>query len=103
WLLAQHDGRDIGCALLTEHFNDDWELSYLGVVPEARGRGFGLALIRQAQWLAAQAKAPHLTLAVDAGNAPAISVYSAAGFKTQQPSSVFSRVLGPPGAFLPPR
>ena len=43
WFVVQHDGLDIGCLLATEHVeNDQWELVYMGLVPEERGRGWGL-------------------------------------------------------------
>jgi ribosomal protein S18 acetylase RimI-like enzyme len=55
-------------------------LVYLGVIPAARGHGYGLALTRHALWLARQFRRQRVVLAVDAANAPAISVYEAAGF-----------------------
>ena len=30
-----------------------WELMYMGLVPEVRGRGWGRQIARYAQWLAA--------------------------------------------------
>jgi ribosomal protein S18 acetylase RimI-like enzyme len=92
WFLARYGGRDVGCVLVTQHLNQDWELAYLGVVPEARGRGFGLKLVRRAQWLAAEGGGTHLSLAVDANNAPAIAVYRAAGFTFLEPHSVYSYI-----------
>ena len=94
WLVVRHGGNDVGCLLLADHPRSDaWELVYMGVVPAARGRGFGLALCRTAQWMTACAGRERLTAAVDAANAPAIAAYAAAGFVTWDARSVFLRVF----------
>lgn len=94
WLLVRHGGADVGCLLLADDAeNDQWELTYLGVVPESRRRGFGLAMTRHAQWLAQKASRGRVVLAVDAANAPAIAVYAAAGFVAWDRRSVFLRVF----------
>ncbi|HEV2971367.1 MAG TPA: GNAT family N-acetyltransferase [Pirellulales bacterium] len=81
WLLVRHGARDVGCLLLANHAEHQlWELVYMGIVPEARGEGFGVAATRHAQWLAGQAGAERLVLAVDAANEPALRGYAAAGF-----------------------
>ncbi|HUE72187.1 MAG TPA: GNAT family N-acetyltransferase [Pirellulaceae bacterium] len=81
WLMARCGDRDVGCLLLADHPDEgNLELVYLGVLPAARGRGFGLALARHALWLAQQLARERVVLAVDAANAPAIRQYEAAGF-----------------------
>jgi mycothiol synthase len=81
WQIAQLDGDDIGCVLVNLHpEHNHAELVYLGLAPEFRGRGWGLLLTRQAQWLARRAAADRLVLAVDAANRPALCVYETAGF-----------------------
>ena len=81
WLIASREGVDVGCLLIADWpQNDQWELIYMGVVPEARGRGYGVAVVRQAQWLAGCAGRQRLVLAVDTANEPAMRVYAAAGF-----------------------
>ena len=94
WLIVQADGADVGCLLLADQPRfDQWELMYIGVVPEARGRGLGLAMVRHAQWMAAQAGRQRLVLAVAADNHPAIAMYAAAGFITWDIRSIFLRPL----------
>jgi hypothetical protein len=94
WIIARHREQDIGCLLLADHPRDhQWELVYMGVVPEARGHGWGVAIARHAQWLARQAGRKRLVLAVDAANLPAIAVYAAAGFVTWDHRSVYLRIL----------
>jgi ribosomal protein S18 acetylase RimI-like enzyme len=94
WLLARHDNTDVGCVLVNLHPDvGHAEIVYLGVVPEARGRGLGLDLTRHAQWLARQANCTQTVLAVDAANDPAIRTYIAAGFREFDRKTVWIRAL----------
>jgi mycothiol synthase len=96
WLLAHADGRDVGCLLLADHpAQDQIEIVYLGIVPECRGRGWGSALTRQAQWLAHRAGRSRVVLAVDATNRPAIAAYQSAGFAGWDRRSVLVRSFRP--------
>jgi GNAT superfamily N-acetyltransferase len=95
WFILRHAASDIGCLLLAEHApNRQWEVAYVGLVPEARGRGLGLATIRHAQWLARRSRVGRLLLAVDAANAPAIATYAASGFSAWDRRTVMLRVFG---------
>ncbi|REK12465.1 MAG: N-acetyltransferase [Planctomycetota bacterium] len=92
WLLVKSAGQDVGCLLLADDAAlGQWELTYMGVVPEARGQGFGLAMTRHAQWLARGAGRARLVLAVDEANAPAKDAYAAAGFVAWDHRSVLVR------------
>jgi mycothiol synthase len=94
WLIAIRAGVDVGCLLLTDYpAENQWELTYMGVVSEARGHGYGLSMVRHAQWLARRAGRDRLTLAVDDENAPAIAMYAAAGFIAWDHRSAFVRNL----------
>jgi len=94
WLLVRHRGKDIGCLLLADHSeHENWELVYMGLVPSARGNGWGTDIARHAQWLTHQAGRPRLVLAVDRANAPAIRVYSMLGFHVCDRRSVYLRVF----------
>lgn len=82
WLIATHADRDVGCLLLADHPHDDMgELVYLGIIPTARGHGWGRLLTQHAQWLARQSGRQKLVLAVDAHNEPARQVYKQCGFQ----------------------
>jgi ribosomal protein S18 acetylase RimI-like enzyme len=61
--------------------NDAMELVYIGLAPEARGRGLGSMLVRQALAEAAADNRRRLTLAVDSRNAPALALYFRHGFQ----------------------
>ena len=81
WQIVREQGRDVGCLLLAFHSaGPHCELVYVGLVPAVRGRGWGIELTRHAQWLAREAGAERLVLAVDASNEPAVRMYVAAGF-----------------------
>ena len=62
-------------------------------MPAARGRGWGLEVVRHAQWLSGQASRNRLILAVDAANEPALRIYAAAGFQSWDQKSVYVLVL----------
>ena len=98
WLLIRdermpRETREVGCVLLAEHSGHTWELVYMGLVPSARGKGFGLEITRYAQWHVARAEGERLVLAVDAANDPALAVYAAAGFTAWDRRSVYLRKL----------
>jgi ribosomal protein S18 acetylase RimI-like enzyme len=95
WLIVRGDGRDLGVLLLAEepaagHF----ELVYMGVVPEARGHGWGGRIARHALWLAQRAGAERVVLAVDAANGPALAMYDKAGFIVWDRRAAFVRFRG---------
>lgn len=94
WLIVRHQGRDVGCLLLADHpEHENWELVYMGLVPSARGNGWGIQIARHAQWLTRQAGRPRLVLAVDAANAPAIRVYTAVGFQPCERRTVYVKTF----------
>ena len=94
WLFVRKNDEDIGCLLLADHPEVDmFELVYMGLTPRQRGQGLGLDITRQALWLAGHQGRGRMTLAVDAGNEPAINMYAAAGFKIWDRRSVFLKVL----------
>ncbi len=94
WFIVRHKGEEIGCLILTDYpEHSTWELIYLGVVAAARGQGWGLEIVRHAQWLAHEAARMRLILAVDAANDPALKMYAAAGFQMWDQAGVHIRVF----------
>jgi ribosomal-protein-alanine N-acetyltransferase len=57
------------------------ELVYLGIVPEARGRGFAATALAELGAAAAAAGIRSITLSVDERNKPARRLYDRAGFQ----------------------
>ena len=81
WYFVQHDGRDVGCLLLTDDGDDAVEITYMGLVSEARGAGWGREIVRFAQQVAATERGSlMLVLSVDEQNTPAVTCYKSAGF-----------------------
>lgn len=94
WFVVRHEQRDAGCLLLADFADSDQRLLvYMGLLPEARGKGLGIEVVRYAQWLCAQSGRGRLILAVDAANKPAIDIYAAAGFVIWDRRSVWLHVL----------
>jgi ribosomal protein S18 acetylase RimI-like enzyme len=80
WLLFEEAGELCGCVLLTEHPDKLWELVYMGIVPEKRGKRWGVLATRWGQWYAHQQGCRKMILAVDADNEPAVRMYAESGF-----------------------
>jgi ribosomal protein S18 acetylase RimI-like enzyme len=90
WWLAEEAGRPVG-AVLTADVPElaGWDLSYVGVVPEARGRGLGSLLTRKVLFEARAAAAGRVTLAVDVRNRPAWNLYVRLGFEPTEEREVY--------------
>ena len=94
WLVVQHEQDDVGCLLLTDYPDyGQRELGYMGLRPEIRGRGWGIQVVRYAQWLCRQAGRGRLVLAVDASNGPARRMYQAVGFRIWQRRVAYLNIL----------
>ena len=94
WLIVRHRDRDVGCLLLAQHANESQlEIVYTGLVREERGHGWGLAIARHAQRLTRLSGCSRLVLAVDAANAPAIRMYTAAGFTSWERRRALLRIF----------
>ncbi len=90
WWLLLEDGRPAGVLLLTAIPEwDALDISYLGVVPEARGRSLGQVLAARALQEAGRAGVAQLTLAVDSRNRPAWDLYHALGFEAYERREVY--------------
>ena len=82
WTVWTDAGRPQAVLLLAEaHNGHGHELVYVGVSPEARGRGLARQLMRHALHLAGRRAPGQLFLAVDQQNEPALRLYRGLGFK----------------------
>jgi len=96
WTIARHQGRDVGCLLVVDHPEfDNGELVYMGLVPSARGHGWGVQLAQHAQWTARCLGRRRLVVAVDAKNVPALRIYTAVGFRQFDQRTVYLKVVPP--------
>jgi ribosomal protein S18 acetylase RimI-like enzyme len=76
WFVLLDHHTPLGALLLTHLSGADLiELVYLGLAPGSRGRGIGDILMRRAAAAVAARKGGRLSLAVDAGNLPALKLY----------------------------
>jgi ribosomal protein S18 acetylase RimI-like enzyme len=92
WQLVRAHGEDVGVLLLANHPQaGHWELMYTGLIPEARGRGWGRQVTQYAQWMAYRAGVERIVLAVDSVNEPAIRMYRSAGFEMWDKRGVYVR------------
>jgi ribosomal protein S18 acetylase RimI-like enzyme len=97
WYRVQHDSVDVGCLLLADHpTQNQVELVYMAVLPQARGKKFGRELVGETLRIAADLHRERVVLAVDARNLPAAAHYEAAGFREWERRSAFVRKLESP-------
>jgi ribosomal protein S18 acetylase RimI-like enzyme len=93
WFLISADDADVGCLILAEHSpGENVELVYMGIVPEARGLGYGEEIVRFAVEQARTTSAKRLVLAVDERNAPALAMYRRVGFVMWDRRTVYARL-----------
>jgi ribosomal protein S18 acetylase RimI-like enzyme len=90
WWLATDRGQALGVLLLASvPESSSMDLSYLGIVPDARRRGIGRSLTCKAIQEARAAGAVQLTLAVDVRNQPAWQLYRSLGFEPFERREVY--------------
>lgn len=83
WFLLREHERPLGVLLLAPIPRADvMELAYLGLAPEARGRGIGELMMRQAAAMVSASPQSRLSLAVDARNEPALRLYWRHGMRS---------------------
>ena len=84
WELLEVDASTVGCLLLQVHENQLMELMYMGLIPAARGRSLGKAMVARAIDTAHRWECSTLVVAVDRDNWPALDAYLAWGFQPHQ-------------------
>jgi ribosomal protein S18 acetylase RimI-like enzyme len=75
-----------------------WEVSYLGVAPDARRQGIGRELVLKALTEARAARQLQVTLSVDRRNEPAWNLYRELGFRPYDDRLVYLAVWRPGSA-----
>lgn len=95
WGILRSNGQDVGCVIIARHEDQSGELIYMGLVPEARGRGWSHEAVDWAKWIARVARCTILSVAADQRNTPALKVYDAAGFVQFDARRVMLRILPP--------
>lgn len=81
WWSIYVDQDPIGCLILTDLAGRDCELTYLGLIPQARGHRYSPEIMDYvSNWMMDQGKS-RVVLAVDDRNAPALHLYQSFGFE----------------------
>jgi ribosomal protein S18 acetylase RimI-like enzyme len=81
WWSVHVEGAAIGCLILTPLPGFDCELTYLGLIPSARGHRYSPEIMDfVSRWMVEHHKS-RIILAVDSKNAPALHLYSSFGFE----------------------
>ena len=90
------DGTLIGVLLLAQFEPVGlWELSYLGVLPRSRRRGWGRRMVAEAiRHVQHEGLGEQLEVAVDARNLPALQLYASMGFSKVAERSVSLHFVG---------
>lgn len=102
WWLISEKAQPAGVLLMTELPEEEgWEISYVGVVPQARRRGLGKEIVTRALLEAKEAGVIQLTLAVDQRNRPAWKLYRDLGFEPFDQREVLLCLLNELGNELP--
>jgi mycothiol synthase len=90
WWLAFDGSGPVGVLLLIEMPEAQyWELAYMGVIPEARGKHYGSELVRKALFEARAGEGGQLSLSVDERNLPAWKIYQHLGFEPYDEREVY--------------
>jgi GNAT superfamily N-acetyltransferase len=87
-LIAEHEGRAVGCVAIVPDGTGAWELSKMVVAPELRGRGAGRALVTATIARARELGARSLFLGSSTKLADAVHLYEALGFEHVAPETL---------------
>ena len=87
-LVAEHEGRVVGCVALAPDGTGAYELSKMAVAPELRGRGAGRRVLQAAIEHARELGATSLFLGSSTRLANAVHLYEQAGFEHVDPASL---------------
>ena len=94
WSFVHHANTAIGCLLMNAFEGKKfWELTYFGLIPEARGQGWGTQVVQQACSHAAKAGAELLITTVDQANQPALAIYRQLGFMPMENNEIYAKQL----------
>ena len=96
WYLVNDGSADVGALIVAYHRGvENCELVYMGVTPQARGRGLGKQIVQFALNASATIGAKRLVLAVDSANSPALKVYGDLNFLPWDRRVVYARLRAP--------
>lgn len=92
WFFVRKDGRDVGALILTDFPETQTELTYMGLEPDIRGRGYAAELVRFAFDTAARLGREHLLTSVDEANTAALKTYLTRDFQAWDRKRIFVKL-----------
>jgi GNAT superfamily N-acetyltransferase len=94
WFALQHRGQPAGVLITVRTaMRTSLEVVYVGLVPEARGKGLGRLCMHRAIQRARDLALAQVSLAVDAANRSACRLYDAMGFTSHSARSVWIQIF----------
>ena len=94
WFFVQADGENVGCLILADHPEfAQLELTYIGLLPEHRGRKLACPIVQHAQRTARHLGRRMMTVSVDSKNKAAIRVYTRCGFRLWSKKSLYLKKM----------
>ena len=93
WFFIRQEDVDIGVLFLTDAGPEQYELTYMGLVPSARRQGFSREIIRFAKRMAVLSNRSLLLTSVDGNNYPACQAYLSQGFKAWDRKKLYIRLF----------
>ena len=94
WCIVHVDGREAGVLFVADQ-KDVCDLVYVGILPFARGRGVGRALMQILVHELDAKRHKRIRLSVDQSNTPAVALYESLGFNTCSRSLALIATVGP--------
>ncbi len=92
WFSVRFEGKNIGSLILTDQPDmQHLELTYMGIVPEERGKRYAQAIVQYALYTARRLNRRLLIVSVDAQNEAALRAYLRSGFQVWDKKRLFVR------------
>ena len=94
WFFIEYQNRPIGTLILTElEKSKMFELTYMGIVPEFRGKNLAHEIVAFTKFVAGKHNSERLLVSVDIQNEPAINVYSRHDFQVYDRKEIYARFM----------
>lgn len=92
WQFIRMEDRNIGALILSDHPEDNFlELTYMGLVPEVRGKKLAREIVEHALCTAGELGRRFVLVSVDAQNESAYLAYRNRGFRTWDRKSIYMK------------
>ncbi|MDR2116527.1 MAG: GNAT family N-acetyltransferase [Planctomycetaceae bacterium] len=93
WFFVRKENQNIGVLLMTDQPEEQIELTYMGLIEEARGHGYSREIVRYAKRIAGLRKRLFLLTSVDEQNINALKTYLSQGFRVWDRKNIYVKFL----------